>query len=69
MIPDYDLSKLPTSQADPWICLEVDAIVGEILADQAERLGFPLALGDCTVAALTEKPRAILNRASRGADV
>ncbi len=69
MTPDYDLSKLPTSQADLWIYLQVDAILGQILADQAERLGFPLALGDCTVAALTEKPQAILSSAYRGADV
>ena len=69
MTPDYDLSNLPTSQADLWIYLQVDAILGEIMADQAERLGFPLALSDCAVAALTEKPQAILNNAQRGADV
>ena len=45
MTPDYDLSNLPTSQADLWIYLQVDAILGQILTDQAERLGFPLALG------------------------
>jgi hypothetical protein len=61
MAPDYDLSNLPTSQVDLWIHLQVDAIFGQIMADQAERLGFPLALGDCTVAALTEKPPARLN--------
>ena len=44
MTPDYDLSNLPTSQADVWIYLQVDAILGQILADQVERLGFPLAL-------------------------
>ena len=69
MAPDYDLSNLPTSQADLWISLQADAILGQILAEQAERLGFPLALGNCTVAALTEKPQAILNTAQRGADV
>ena len=68
MTPDYDLSNLPSSEADLWICLQVDAILGQILADQAERLGFSLARGDCTVAALTEKPQAILNSAYRGAD-
>ena len=68
MAPDYDLSNLPTSHVDLWIYLQVDAIFGQILADQAERLGFPLALGDCTVAALAEKPQAILNSAQRGAD-
>ena len=45
MTPDYDLSNLPTSQADLLIHLQVDAILGQILADQAKRLGFPLALG------------------------
>ena len=45
MTPDYDLSNLPTSQANVWIYLQVDAILGQILADQAERLGSPLALG------------------------
>jgi hypothetical protein len=44
MTPDYDLSNLPTSQADLLIHLQVDAILGQILADQAKRLGFPLAL-------------------------
>ena len=61
MAPDYDLSNLETSQVDLWIYLQFDAIFGQIMADQAERLGFPLALGDCTVAALTEKPPARLN--------
>ena len=61
MTPDYDLSNLHTDQADLWIYLRVDAILALILADQTERLGFPLALGDCTVAALTEKPPARLN--------
>jgi hypothetical protein len=61
MAPDYDLSNLPTSHVDLWIHLQVDAIFGQIMADQAERLGFPLALGDCTVAALTAKPPARLN--------
>jgi hypothetical protein len=50
MTPDYDLSNLPTSQADLWMHLQVDAILGQILADQAERLGFPLALGAGCVA-------------------
>jgi hypothetical protein len=68
MAPDYDLSNLPTSQAELWICLQVDAILRQILAEQAGRLGYPLALGDCTVAALTEKPQVIFNTAQRGAD-
>ena len=61
MAPDYDLSNLPTDQADLWIYLQVDAIFGQIMADQAERLGFPLALGDCIISAMTEKPQAIFN--------
>ena len=32
-------------QVELWICLQVDVIFGQIMADQAERLGFPLALG------------------------
>ena len=68
MAPDYDLSNLPTSQADLWICLQVDAIFGQILSDQVGRLGFPLALGGCIVAALTGKPQAILNGGLRGVD-
>jgi len=61
MAPDYDLSNLPTSHLDLWIHLQVDAIFGQIMADQAERLGFPLALGDCIVSAMTVKPQAIFN--------
>lgn len=69
MAPDYDLSNLPASQSDLWLYLQVDAILGQIMADQAERLGFPLALGDCIVLALREKPQAILNSAYGVADV
>jgi hypothetical protein len=69
MAPDHDLSNLPASQADLWICLQIEAILRQILADQAERLGYRLALGDCAVAALTEKPQALFNTAQRGADV
>ena len=68
MAPDNDLSNLETSQADLWIYLQFDAIFGQIMADQAERLGFPLAVGDCIVAALTEKPQAIFNNRKRRAD-
>ena len=63
MIPDYDLSNLHTDQADLWIYLQVNVILSQILAEQAERRGFPLALGNCRVAALTEKPQAIFNSA------
>jgi hypothetical protein len=68
MAPDYDLSNLETSQADLWICLQFDAIFGQIMADQAERLGFSIAVGDCIVSAVTEKPQAIFNNGKRGAD-
>jgi hypothetical protein len=47
MAPDYDLSKLPASDADLWIYLQADTICGQIMADQAARLGFPPSLGDC----------------------
>jgi hypothetical protein len=69
MAPDYDLSKLPASAADLWIYLQVDAILGQIMSNQAERLGFPLALGNSIVSVITEKPRAIFNNGERGADV
>lgn len=68
MVPDYDLSSLQTSQADLWLYLQVDAILGQIKADQAERLGFALAQGDCIVSAVTEKPLAIFNNGKREAD-
>ena len=45
MAPDYDLSNLPTEQVDLWIYLMGNTIFGQIMADQAERNGFPLALG------------------------
>ncbi len=68
MAPDFDLSNLETSQVDQWIYLQFDAIFGQIMADQAERLGFPLAQGDCIVSAVTEKPLAIFNNGKRGVD-
>jgi hypothetical protein len=37
MTPDYDLSDLETSQAHLWLCLQVEAIRAQILADQAQR--------------------------------
>jgi selenophosphate synthetase-related protein len=61
MAPDYDLSTLPSEQVDLWICLQADAICGQIIADQAARLGFPLALVDCIVASMAAKPQAIFN--------
>jgi hypothetical protein len=69
MAPDYDLSNLPSDQVDLWIYLQVDAILGQIMADQAERLGFPLALGDCTISDMKEKPQAIFSNELRGAGV
>ena len=68
MAPDYDLSNLDTSQVDLWIYLQFDAIFGQIMAGQAERLGFPLARADCIVSAVAEKPQAIFNNGKRGAD-
>ena len=61
MAPDYDLSKLPASDADIWICIQADTIVGQIMADQAARLGFPPALGNCIASAMIDKPQAIFN--------
>jgi hypothetical protein len=69
MAPDYDLSNLPTAQVELWICLQVDAIFGQIMADQAARLGFPLALGDGIVSAIKEKPQAIFGNGVRGVGV
>jgi len=68
MAPDYDLSNLETSQVDLWVYLQFNAVLGQIKAGQAERLGFPLVLGDCIVSSLTEKPQAILNNGKREAD-
>ena len=63
MAPDYDLSNLPTDQVDLWIYLQVDAIFGQIVADQAERLGFSFTLGDRIVSAVKEKPQARFSNA------
>ena len=68
MAPDYDLSNRETSQADLWICLQFDAIVGRIMADQAERLGFPLAQADCIDSAVAKKPQTVFNNGKWGAD-
>jgi hypothetical protein len=69
MAPDYDLSNLPTSQAGLWIHLQGGAIFDQILADQAQRLGLSLVLGDGIVYALREKPQAIFTNGLRGAGV
>ena len=61
MTPDYDLSNLPTPQAKIWICLQAAVICGQIMDDQAERLGFPPALGHRIVSAMTQRPQAIFN--------
>ncbi len=68
MAPDYDLSNRETSQAELWIYLRFDAIFGQIMTDQAERLGFPLAQADCIVSVVTEKPQVIFNNGKREAD-
>ena len=62
MAPDYDLSTLPAEQVDLWIYLQADIICGQIMDDQAERLGFPLALvGKVSFSAMTAKPQPIFN--------
>ena len=61
MTPDYDLSCLPAAQAELLIYLEVDVTFRQIMADQAERLGFPFALGETIGSAMTSKPQAIFN--------
>jgi len=63
------LSNLPTDQVDLWIYLQVGAILGQIMADQAERLGFPLALVEWTNSDMKEKPQAIFSNGLRGAGV
>jgi hypothetical protein len=67
MAPDYDLSNLETAQVDLWVYLQGNFIFGQIMADQAKRLGFSLVLGDCIAPAMTEKPQAIFNTGKRGA--
>jgi hypothetical protein len=66
MVVDYDLSNLPTDQAEVWICLQADNICAQIMTAQAERLGFPLALGDRIVAAMTQKQQAIFPTLNEG---
>jgi len=61
MVVDYDLSNLPDDQAELWIWLRTDEICGQIMAAQAERLGFPLALGHHIASAIIRKPQAIFN--------
>jgi hypothetical protein len=61
MAPDYNLANLKIEQVDLWICLQTDAICGQIMADQAERLGSPFALGDSIVSAVKEKSQAIFS--------
>jgi hypothetical protein len=61
MTPDYDFSYLSAAQVELLIYLEVDVTFSQIMADQAERLGFPLALGETIGSAMTSKPRAMFN--------
>ena len=61
MTPDYDLSNLPTSEVELRIYLQSEFIFGQIVADQAERLGLPRALGDSMVSVMTSKPQALFN--------
>ena len=41
---DYDLSNLPIDQAELWICLQANSICSQIMAAQAEQLGFSFVL-------------------------
>jgi len=66
MVVDYDLSDLPYHQAEVWICLQANAICGQIMAAQAERLGFPLVLEDRIVSAMARKPQAIFPALNEG---
>ena len=68
MAPDYDLSNREISQANLWIYLQFDAIFGQIMAGQAERLGFPLAQAEWVASAVAEKPQATFNNGNWGAD-
>ena len=66
MVVDYDLSDLPYHQAEVWICLQANAICGQIMAAQAERLGFPLVLGDRIVSAMAQKSQTMLPALNEG---
>jgi len=66
MVVDYDLSSLPTDQAELWVCLHADNICAQIMAAQAERLGFPLALGHHIVAAMTQKQQSVFPTLNEG---
>jgi hypothetical protein len=61
MAPDYDLSYLPNSEVELRIYLQAELIVGQIMADQADRLGYPRELGDCMVSAMTSQPQGLFN--------
>ena len=69
MAPDFDLSNLQTAQVDLWICLQADAICGQILADQAQRLGFAFALRGGIVSTVSREAPAIFSNGLRGAGV
>ena len=66
MVVDYDLSDLPYHQAEVLICLQANAICGQIMAAQAERLGFPLVLGDRIVSAMAQKSQTMLPALNEG---
>jgi len=61
MVADYDLSQMPSDQAEVWMCLRADAIYGQIVVAQAERLGFPLVLGRSFISAMIQRPQASFN--------
>ena len=66
MVIDYDLSNLPTDQAELWICLQANSICGQIMAAQAERLGFPFVLGGRIVSAMTQKQQTFFPTLNEG---
>ena len=68
MAPDYDLSSLSTELVILWIGLHAGAFFGQILADQAERLGTPLALRRRDISARKENPQGIFSNGLRGVD-
>jgi hypothetical protein len=69
MAADYDLSNLPTDQAEVWICLQADVIYGQIVADQAERLGFSYGPGHSIVSTLSRRSLVIFSNRLRGVGV
>jgi hypothetical protein len=55
MAPDFDFSNLPECEVEMWINLQAEAIIGQIMADQATRLGFPPAMAYSIASAMANK--------------